>query len=161
MAEEKKSPEVKEEVDVVENIKETMRIDKSHADEALKNIKAKQSAQRVAECEAIITETMYFKQRTLLMTRKSSKLMKLEKEFMKEICLLDKEGKPCGGLLKDVEDGKLSKTQFEDKKRELSSNYRKQRQAVEDENSKLLKELRIATPGYCGYWDWTSNGYNF
>ena len=147
-------PQVSKEFDVVLDIKGSVKISTEAAQEAADKLAKIANEERVSECMEMIKETQYSAKRQLLSVRRNSKLEEIEKEALKKICELGSDGKCCGGLLKDVLDGKLSKQEFEDKKHEILDDYSKKANVIQDEHDKNKRILKTATPGWVYGYDW-------
>ena len=147
------------EFDVMDNIESGIKISKDHAKEALSRLSKENDEKRILECEKIIAETQYATKRQLLNVRKHSKLEENNKEMMKALCILDKDGNCVGGLLKDALDGKLSKIDFDKKKEEIIRDFRKKNDEIDSLFDENLRKLRSATSDYASYFDWSYRSY--
>lgn len=145
------------EFDVEADIQQSVKISTDAAKQALDELAKASNDERVAECKEMIKETQYATKRQLLVVKRNTALKKIELETMKKICTLDENGKVAGGLLKDVLDGKLSKQEFEDKKREIIDDNNKEEDKITNHFDKMKNELRRATPGWVSGYNWFSN----
>ena len=125
-----------------------------HVAAAAKMRKEKLDEKRTREVDGIIEQLEYKTNKQILIRQKSSKKEDAEKNFLKQLSVIDDKGNVVGGLLHEVMNGEHDTTSYKKRYQEIRQAYQKELNAIEDHYDEYQRKLEDAFPNYSSIWDW-------